>query len=501
MPTSRHHTEWLSLIEVSGPFLSVPVPERAFPQGLDAHDPDHVRVLHLAFDEWEDDRDSEGPRPAIHREWVRFVLKETLGLPDQVLAEGQTIPQTLKAAIAEHAETLRPDLVVRNPVGSGEWAAGSEPGGAASGEWAPGCGEKTSGRRGRKLKLAPGASSFKFGDDEGDPNRAAPSDAAQPTRLTPSEGDVWYFAYGSNLSVARKVVRTGAIRQAIPCRLIGYRLAFNKEAPGRRAYANLVRDPAGETWGVAYLCDSQAMEELDRYEGVAAGHYERVPVEVSTRSGETIGAVAYLAGAAFIVDGAEPSDEYLRLIVDGARHHGLPEDYIRTIEAEARRAAPPTASPAAEAAPPETNQSPPPANQSLGTHHPPRATRRIDEVDSDEAMAAFRQASRGRGWMDRDELLKQVSRVLGFQRLGPKIKEALRNHLRAAIRRRIIEADGPSLVRAGTGTMADYGLEELRETFRSVMRKGTRYEREEVIHALARYLGFARVTDTSRDAI
>jgi hypothetical protein len=49
--------------------------------------------------------------------------------------------------------------------------------------------------------------------------------------------------------------------------------------------------------------------------------------------------------------------------------------------------------------------------------------------------------------------------------------------------------------------MADYELDELRETFRSVMRKGSNYEREDVIHALARYLGFARVTDTSRDAI
>ena len=55
MPSSRHHSEWLSLIEVSGPFLSVPVLERVFPQGLDAHDPDHVRVLRLAFDEWEED--------------------------------------------------------------------------------------------------------------------------------------------------------------------------------------------------------------------------------------------------------------------------------------------------------------------------------------------------------------------------------------------------------------------------------------------------------------
>ena len=49
--------------------------------------------------------------------------------------------------------------------------------------------------------------------------------------------------------------------------------------------------------------------------------------------------------------------------------------------------------------------------------------------------------------------------------------------------------------------MADYGLDELRETFRSVMRKGASYEREDVIHALARYLGFARITDNSRDTI
>ncbi len=117
MPSSHHHTEWLSLIEVSGPFLSVPVLERVFPQGLDAHDPDHVRVLRLAFDEWEEDRDSDSPRPAIHREWIRFVLKETLGLPGEVLAEGQDIPQTLKAKILEHGETLRPDVVVRNPEG------------------------------------------------------------------------------------------------------------------------------------------------------------------------------------------------------------------------------------------------------------------------------------------------------------------------------------------------------------------------------------------------
>ncbi len=88
MPSSRHHTEWLSLIEVSGPFLSVPVLDRVFPQGLDPHDPEHARLFKLAFEEWEDDQQGERPRPAIHREWIDFVLRQTLGLPDEVARRG-----------------------------------------------------------------------------------------------------------------------------------------------------------------------------------------------------------------------------------------------------------------------------------------------------------------------------------------------------------------------------------------------------------------------------
>jgi hypothetical protein len=143
-----------------------------------------------------------------------------------------------------------------------------------------------------------------------------------------------------------------------------------------------------------------------------------------------------------------------------------------------------------------------PSEESDGsTDEPATRPTPIGEIETDDVMAAFRQVTRGRGAMERDELLKQVSVNLGYKRLGPKIEEALRGHLRAAIRRRIIEAKGTTTLRAGTTTMADYDLEELRETFRSVMRKGATCEREDVIHLLARYLGFARVTDTSRDAI
>ena len=116
-------------------------------------------------------------------------------------------------------------------------------------------------------------------------------------------------------------------------------------------------------------------------------------------------------------------------------------------------------------------------------------------------MAAFRQAVRGRGSLDRDELLKEVSVNLGFQRLGPKIEEALRGQMRAAIRRRIIEAEGPSLVRAGATTMADYDSKNCGKPFvRSCVRERATSEKD-VIRFLASYLGFARVTDTSREAI
>jgi len=52
---ARHHAEWLALLEISGPFLSMPVLLRAFAQGLDAHEPEALRELRLAY-EWRDDQ-------------------------------------------------------------------------------------------------------------------------------------------------------------------------------------------------------------------------------------------------------------------------------------------------------------------------------------------------------------------------------------------------------------------------------------------------------------
>ncbi len=116
MSIAKFHAEWLSLIEISGPFLSLPVLKKVFPQGLDPHDPDHFRMLRQVHEEWDDNQLGLKPDPAIHTQWIKWVLRNTLDL-EEVLVEGQDIPQTLKAEIEEpqHRETLRPDMVVMGP--------------------------------------------------------------------------------------------------------------------------------------------------------------------------------------------------------------------------------------------------------------------------------------------------------------------------------------------------------------------------------------------------
>ena len=104
MSVSRHHADWLSLVESSGPFLSLPVLMRAFPQGLDPRDPEQAKQLRLAYEEWQ-----ENPNLAAkQRVWVMHVLTQVLLHPKELLAEGQTLPPGLTATMAEYGEILRP---------------------------------------------------------------------------------------------------------------------------------------------------------------------------------------------------------------------------------------------------------------------------------------------------------------------------------------------------------------------------------------------------------
>jgi hypothetical protein len=79
-------------------------------------------------------------------------------------------------------------------------------------------------------------------------------------------------------------------------------------------------------WGALYLVHADDLERLDRYE---AG-YERVAVEVCWRDAR-VGAHTYRS--ARTTSDPVPFAWYKRLVVEGAREHGLPADWIRALEA------------------------------------------------------------------------------------------------------------------------------------------------------------------------
>lgn len=108
MSVTRHHADWLSLVEVSGPFISLPVLMRAFPQGLEPRDPAQAKALRAAYEEWQDNPAA----PGKHHAWVMHVLSSVLGYPPGLLAEGQRLPTGLEAQMLEFGETLRPDFAL-----------------------------------------------------------------------------------------------------------------------------------------------------------------------------------------------------------------------------------------------------------------------------------------------------------------------------------------------------------------------------------------------------
>ena len=145
-------------------------------------------------------------------------------------------------------------------------------------------------------------------------------------------GELWYFAYGSNLCRRIFEERRGiAPRKRVVGHIAGWRLCFDLPVgPGERGVANVVETPDAQVYGVAYLVTAHDAEILDRTEGVAAGYYSRRDVEVIVTGGRTLAAYTYQS--AHRTTGRRPSPRYIGLILDGARENGLPSTWIDWLE-------------------------------------------------------------------------------------------------------------------------------------------------------------------------
>ncbi|WP_131111566.1 Eco57I restriction-modification methylase domain-containing protein [Sulfuricystis thermophila] len=111
------HHDWLSLIEISGPFLAVPVLKEAFPQGLEALDVAKRKRLRQAYDEWQEALETGDPRfDDLHAAWIDEVLARGLELDEDgrgdVLKRRDWCAANLVVDLPEHGVRLSPDFAV-----------------------------------------------------------------------------------------------------------------------------------------------------------------------------------------------------------------------------------------------------------------------------------------------------------------------------------------------------------------------------------------------------
>ncbi|MEN2998861.1 MAG: gamma-glutamylcyclotransferase family protein [Brevinematia bacterium] len=149
----------------------------------------------------------------------------------------------------------------------------------------------------------------------------------------------YYFAYGSNMSEEQMKERCNYIPEVVGIgKIRGYIFVYNGySSKWGGATADIIKTDNEEdvVWGVVYEISENCEKSLDEKEGFKnkdpnKGTYKKIYVCVDIRDGSIIPAYTYIKP-----DGQQktnignPSDRYRNTIVEAARKHGLPEDYIK----------------------------------------------------------------------------------------------------------------------------------------------------------------------------
>ena len=137
-------------------------------------------------------------------------------------------------------------------------------------------------------------------------------------------------AFGSNMCSGRfhdyGVSPEGPGRAAV---LPGHRLQFNKKSTeDKSGKANVAPHEGSEVWGVLYSISDNDLNTLDEGEG----GYRRVRMQVRLTDNANADAWVYVAKKPSNDAGLRPYTWYKRFLVEGAREHSLPAEYIVTLE-------------------------------------------------------------------------------------------------------------------------------------------------------------------------
>ena len=141
-----------------------------------------------------------------------------------------------------------------------------------------------------------------------------------------SGSTVIYFAYGSNMKTSRLQSRVPSAKALGRARLLGKRLVCDKQSKDGSGKANLETSAGHLVWGVLFEIDLSELGKLDR----AEGGYQRAELRILDEDGNPLKAHTYKSTK--LTDDPVPYDWYKQLIIDGAREHHLPGEYIATLE-------------------------------------------------------------------------------------------------------------------------------------------------------------------------
>ena len=133
-----------------------------------------------------------------------------------------------------------------------------------------------------------------------------------------------YFAYGSNLDPEQMQWRCPDAIALGPALLENWAWRI-----GGRGYATVSPSPGHHVWGAIWNVSDADLASLDRYEGVAGGHYRREFVTVMAQN-QPVELLLYIEN---YEDHGSPRPDYLERIIAGARWFDLPQAWIANLTA------------------------------------------------------------------------------------------------------------------------------------------------------------------------
>jgi gamma-glutamylcyclotransferase len=136
---------------------------------------------------------------------------------------------------------------------------------------------------------------------------------------------VLYFAYASNMNQAQMKRWCPGSRFVKTVRLEGHRFVYDGfSVPWDGAVGNIVTAATEHVWGAIFDITERDRLTLDAFEGYPRS-YERKEAEVRDVDGKIYRAMTYFRTGRAL---GKPHPDYEKVVLDGAKECGLPEDYV-----------------------------------------------------------------------------------------------------------------------------------------------------------------------------